>query len=168
MKKKIYSNEFKESVLKKVRERGSRTLQELATELNLSFGTLKGWIKQSATQSGMSELPRDLPQDRPAHQWSAAERLLALNASHALQGPALSAWCREKGLFEHQLAAWRAAFCAGVEPAAAAGAKTQLKALQHEHEKLQRELRRKERALAEAAALLVLQKKFQALLAGEA
>jgi len=32
---------------------------------------------------------------------------------------------------------------------------------------LQRDLRRKERALAEAAALLVLQKKFQALLGDE-
>jgi hypothetical protein len=39
--------------------------------------------------------------------------------------------------------------------------------LQIKHEQLQRELRRKERALAEAAALLVLQKKFQALLEGE-
>ena len=31
------------------------------------------------------------------------------------------------------------------------------------HDQLQREMRRKDRALAEAAALLVLQKKFQAL-----
>jgi len=45
--------------------------------------------------------------------------------------------------------------------------KAELKALQGKHEGLQRELRRKERALAEAAALLVLQKKFQALLGGE-
>jgi hypothetical protein len=49
----------------------------------------------------------------------------------------------------------------------ARASKAELKALQIKHEQLQRELRRKERALAEAAALLVLQKKFQALLEGE-
>ena len=42
--------------------------------------------------------------------------------------------------------------------------KTALRELQVKHDKLQRELTRKEKALAEAAALLVLQKKFQALL----
>ena len=42
-------------------------------------------------------------------------------------------------------------------------AKTALRELQVKHEQLQREMRRKDRALAEAAALLVLQKKFQAL-----
>jgi hypothetical protein len=35
--------------------------------------------------------------------------------------------------------------------------------LQGRHDQLQLEMRRKDRALAEAAALLVLQKKFQAL-----
>lgn len=65
---------------------------------------------------------------------------------------------------------WRQAFCATAEPESAQDArasKAELKALQSQHEGLQRELRRKERALAEAAALLVLQKKFQALLGGE-
>ena len=42
-------------------------------------------------------------------------------------------------------------------------ARTALRELQVKHDGLQRELRRKEKALAEAAALLVLQKKFQAL-----
>jgi hypothetical protein len=42
-------------------------------------------------------------------------------------------------------------------------ANTALRELQGRHDQLQREIRRKDRALAEAAALLVLQKKFQAL-----
>ena len=104
----------------------------------------------------------------PAGQWTPVQRLLALNESHALVGPALHAWCREKGLFEHQLIQWRDAFCAAGQPAAASPAEQRLanaalRALQGRHEQLQREMRRKDRALAEAAALLVLQKKFQAL-----
>ncbi len=96
--------------------------------------------------------------------------MLALHESHGLSGEALHAWCREKGLFEHQLTAWREAFVGSAAPETAQErreAKAELKALQGRHEVLQRELRRKERALAEAAALLVLQKKFQALLGDE-
>lgn len=107
----------------------------------------------------------ELPANLPAHQWSAPQRLLALHESHALSGPALHAWCREKGLFEHQLQQWNQDFCASSADNAIPQrqANTALRELQVKHEQLQREMRRKDRALAEAAALLVLQKKFQAL-----
>ena len=165
-----HSQEFKEQALSKVRARGSRTLEDLAGELNISLGTLKGWLKTQNKNGSAADMPEHLPQGRQAQQWSAAERLLALHESHGLQGQALHAWCREKGLFEHQLVSWRQAFCATAEPESAQDArasKVALKTLQGQHEDLQRQLRRKERALAEAAALLVLQKKFQALLGGE-
>lgn len=164
------TSEFKEQALSKARQRGSRTLEAVAAELNLSLGTLKGWLKASRKAGAQAPMPSSLPQSLPARQWSAAERLLALHETHSLSGQALHAWCREKGLFEHQLQAWREAFCSSPEPESAQArreSKAELKALQGKHELLQRELRRKERALAEAAALLVLQKKFQALLGDE-
>ncbi len=72
-------------------------------------------------------------------------------------------------MFEHQLVQWREAFCAAAlgavaSPAEQRRANTLLRELQGRHDKLQREMRRKDRALAEAVALLVLQKKFQALM----
>ena len=157
MQKNQHSPEFIEQALIKARARGSRTLESVAIELNMSLGTLKGWLKRSRSVG-----------DTPAAQWTPAQRLLALNESHALVGPALHAWCREKGLFEHQLIQWRDAFCAAAQPAAASAAdqrqaNTALRELQGRHNQLEREMRRKDRALAEAAALLVLQKKFQAL-----
>ena len=162
------SKEFKEQALSKARARGERTLGMVATELNMSLGTLKGWLKTAhAPAAGLAHALTPTG-DVPASQWSPAQRLLALNESHALLGPALHAWCREKGLFEHQLLQWRESFCAATQaPAASAAeqrlANTALRELQGRHDQLQRELRRKDRALAEAAALLVLQKKFQAL-----
>ena len=165
-----YSTEFKEQALSKARQRGRQTLDEVATELNMSVGTLKGWLKTKPPGSDASLMPNHLPQSRPARQWSAAERLLALHESHGLSGSTLHAWCREKGLFEHQLSEWRAAFCANAGPQSNQERResaAELRTLQSKHEILQRELRRKERALAEAAALLVLQKKFQALLGDE-
>ena len=145
--------------MSKARQRGSRTLDEVSAELSMSVGTLKGWLKTLRKEGVSSVMPSSLPQSLPARQWSAADRLLALHESHGLSGPALHAWCREKGLFEHQLNAWREAFCSSAEAETAQErreSRAELKALQGKHEVLQRELRRKERALAEAAALLVL------------
>ena len=163
-----HTAEFQEQALSKVRTRGKRTLESVATELNMPLGTLKGWLKRSSTDGvGLPHAANPLG-DVPAGQWSSAQRLLALQESHALSGSALHAWCREKGLFEHQLKQWRDAFCAPVHtPVVSAAqqrvANTALRELQARHDRLQREMRRKDRALAEAAALLVLQKKFQAL-----
>jgi hypothetical protein len=71
-------------------------------------------------------------------------------------------------LFTHQLTQWRQAFCEPVAASSSKAEKQAIKQLQHEKQQLERELRRKEKALAEAAALLVLQKKYQALFEDEA
>ena len=77
----------------------------MAAELNVSFGTLKGWLKRSGLEGAGLAHAATLPGDVPARQWTPVQRLLALNESHALAGAALHAWCGEKGLFEHQLVA---------------------------------------------------------------
>ena len=167
MKRTPHTQEFKEQALRKVRARGQRTQQSIAQELNISLAILKGWLQASGTPArGLPHVATPLPGDLPVAQWSPSQRLQALLESHALSGETLHAWCREKGLFEHQLQAWREAFCTHPEPSARES-RTVLRELQSRHEQLQRELRRKDKALAEAAALLVLQKKFQALWADE-
>jgi hypothetical protein len=82
-----------------------------------------------------------------------------------LSGEALQAWCRERGLFAHNLASWKAAFCAITRPDAGT---RELRSLKDQNDQLKRELVRKEKALAKAAALLILQKKFRALCEDEA
>ncbi len=97
------------------------------------------------------------------------ERLTALQESHGLVGEALNRGCRERGLFAHPLVAWQEAFGSGAGEAFGSGAGDQRasrRALQAENQRLSRELARQENALAEAAALLVLQKKFPARLGG--
>lgn len=122
----------------------------------MSPGTLKRWVLDSA-KAGEQEHGTSLALDGPAVDWLPAQRLLALQESYALSGSALAAWCRERGLFGHQLTQWREDFCTPAVPTSreASGA---FRKLQRQHE--QRELRRKEKALAEAAAMLVLQKNF--------
>ena len=69
-------------------------------------------------------------------------------------------WCREQGIFAHHLTAWRADFC---NVSNSFKHDKNLRVLKNKNEQLKRDLARKEKALAEAAALLILQKKFNAL-----
>jgi hypothetical protein len=92
---------------------------------------------------------------------------VALQESHGLDAEALSAWCREHGLFAHHLTQWRDDFCRHSTVKSPPQSSQELRQLKTAHQKLQRELLRKDKALVEAAALLILQKKFQALLGGE-
>ena len=162
MTRNLHSIEFQEQALSKVRQRGTRSVQDVANDLNMPVGTLRKWLSKSNRKGEVGKPVSDLPVDLPAQSWSPAQRLLALNQTHGMPETQLHAWCREKGLFEHQLKAWGEAFCSATV-SESREARTALRELQIKHDGLQRELRRKEKALAEAAALLVLQKKFQAL-----
>lgn len=159
---KNYSPAFMESALQKVYNRGDQTIAEVAEQLNINKYTLKSWMRNHQSLKTVSQ------QTPPSQQWSAEQRLLALHESHGLSVEALNAWCREQGLFTHQLTQWRQAFCEPVAASSSKAEKQAIKQLQHEKQQLERELRRKEKALAEAAALLVLQKKYQALFEDEA
>ena len=159
MSRNLHSIEFQEQALIKVRDRGTRSVLDVANDLHMAVGTLRKWVsKSNQTKGEVSDPAVQLPGDLPAQSWGPAQRLQALLETHALSQAQLHAWCREKGLFEHQLKAWRDAFCSA--PASdPRESKTALRELQVKHDGLQRDLRRKERALAEAAALLVLAEK---------
>lgn len=153
----IYSTAFIEQALKKAYSRGDQTIMSVAADLNMSHHALRYWMKKKSALAGN---PTSEKEKRPSD-WTTEEQLQALHESYALSGEQLQAWCRERGLFPHNLTSWKAAFCAGSkEPVPKAG---EVKSLKDENVQLKRQLVRKDKALAEAAALLVLQKKFRAL-----
>lgn len=152
-----HTEAFIEQALVKAFSRGDRTITQVADDLNVKHHTLRYWMsKKSITKSTAKAVQEKRPQD-----WSASEQLAALQESYGLSGESLLAWCREHGIFSHHLESWKAAFCAEAKPPAA-GAR-EARTLKDENAALKRELVRKDKALAEAAALLVLQKKFRAL-----
>ena len=155
-----YTAAFIEQALIKVYSRGDRTIKSVAEELNINYQTVKNWMKRAQVkpQVGASDA-LNLPEKRP-QDWTAEQQLLALHETHGLSGEALQTWCRERGLFPNHLTAWKNAFCADIQ---VAPAQREIRGLKDQNEQLKRELGRKEKALAEAAALLILQKKFRAL-----
>ena len=100
-----HSIEFQEQALSKVRQRGTRSVQDVANDLNMPVGTLRKWISKSNQKHKVGGPAAQLPDDLPAQSWGPAQRLLALNQTYTMSETQLHAWCREKGLFAHQLKA---------------------------------------------------------------
>lgn len=155
--KSTYSEAFVEQARVKVLSRGDRSIRSVADDLKINHHTLKNWMKKIP---GEKRSPSGSKEKRP-QDWRPEDQLVALHESHGLEGEVLQGWCRERGLFVHHLTGWKDAFCAGGKDTAPAT--RELGMLKGEIQQLKRELLRKEKALAEAAALLILQKKFQAL-----
>ncbi len=105
-------------------------------------------------------------QDRRPSDWSIQERYGALLETASLPEEELGRWCREHGVHSHQLDRWGHDAMAGTSGQAGVAKQAETRRLREENRTLKKELRRKDKALAETAALLVLKKKA-ALIWGE-
>jgi transposase-like protein len=158
MKRQSFTSDFKEQALAKVFGRADdQGIDEVAAGLHMSSGTLKGWMKMATHEQKAGSRKAVKAKD-----FTLAEKLLALHETHGMSEEALNGWCRQRGVFARDLAQWRQAFTAGTR-AGSREESRELRELRQAYTQLQRELNRKDRALAEAAALLVIQKKVRAL-----
>jgi len=155
-----YDEEFKEQVVRKMMAPNARSVAEVSRETGVSEQSLYNW-RNKYRQEGIA-----VPSD-PSNpdQWSGSNKLAVVIETAALNEEQLSEYCRKKGLYPEQILRWKEGAIAGNEsPGRLNKAERQL--LQKERKKsraLEKELNRKEKALAETAALLVLKKKAQAL-----
>jgi transposase-like protein len=155
-----YPKERKEAILKKMLPPNNKTIKELAQEEGISEPTLYNWRKEARAEG------RLMPDgDATPAGWSARDKFAAVLESAALNEAELSAYCREKGLYPEQIRQWREA-CEQAndwDRTQNQRLKETRKAEQKRVKELERELRQKEKALAETAALLVLRKKAEAI-----
>jgi transposase-like protein len=155
-----YSPERKEAVLKKMMPPHNRTIKQLALEAGISEATLYNW-RQEARSKGIL-MPDG---DSGPTGWNARDKFAAVMESASLNEQETAEYCRRKGIYPHQLEQWRKA-CEDAndwDKQANIKLKAERKTDQKRIKNLEKELQRKEKALAEAAALLVLQKKVQAI-----
>ncbi len=155
-----YSAERKEAVLKKMLPPNNRSIREIAAEEGISEATLYNWRKTARAEG------RLLPDgDQTSAGWSAADKFAAVVETAALNEAELSAWCRERGLYPEQIRQWREA-CEQAndwDRTQNEKLKQARKADQQRLKALEQDLKKKEKALAETAALLVLSKKLEAI-----
>ena len=153
-----YAAERKASVLQKLLPPHNASVPEIATSEGISEATLYNWLKQTREQ-GVA-VPGSRPKD--TEHWSGQAKFTAVLETAGMNEQERSEYCRRKGLYPEQLDRWKTACIAGAGQAETTDAPA-LKQARKQVRSLEKELRRKEKALAESAALLVLQKKFNAL-----
>lgn len=150
-----YPEALKNELIARMLPPTNASVAELARETGIPKDTLYCWrLKHRgavATAAPAGE----------AGSLSSEEKFAVVVATAALNEHELSAYCRGHGLYPRQVAAWRS-HCAQANAAAPSREERErMRAQAHKIQTLESDLRRKEKALAEAAALLVLQKKVQ-------
>jgi DNA-binding transcriptional MerR regulator len=127
-------------------------LEQVSQEVGVSVDTLERWRSEALTTPARERA------------WSASARLSAVITTAAMDEATRSAWCRENGVYPQELDAWRAsATHALAAPEEQRASPKETAADRRRIKELERELRRKDKALAETAALLVLSKKLEAI-----
>lgn len=151
-----YTKEKKEHALTLMSAPQNKPVPEVSKLTGIPEATLYLWRKQA--RSAGRAVPGDgqNPED-----WSAADKFAVVLETAPLGEAELAEYCRQKGLFVEQVRRWRS------EAQMALGQVSNGKAERAQDKKrireLEKDLRRKEKALAEAAALLVLSRKYEAL-----
>ena len=152
------SEGFKRAAVQKFHSRGSRTVLAVAREIGVSDALLYSWARQYATSSGMKKADRR-PQD-----WNTAEKFKAVMEFDQLPEAVQGEFLRCEGLHSDHIEGWKKSMQAGLESGASAPvSRAELSELKAENKELKRDLHRKNGALAETTALLVLKKKADLL-----
>lgn len=130
----------------------SASLDAVARDVGVSAGTLDRWLKDAQSKPASSRT------------WTAAARLQAVIETAAMNEAEQSAWCRKHGVYAADLTQWRSSATAALaSPEEERASPQSTRADRKRIKELERDLLRKERALAETAALLVLSKKVAAI-----
>lgn len=140
---KTYSNEFKQSIVKRMLPPESISITILAKETGVSRSALRSWLNDA---KGVS---------------STKSKFHVVVETYSMNEYELSSYCRKNGLFAEDIKQWRAMFEQAELPTLSLD--THSKKDREHIKKLENEIRRKDKALAETAALLVMSKKLEAV-----
>jgi transposase-like protein len=155
-----YSEDFKMGIIKRMMPPLSESVISLAREIGLSEAALHRWKKEAKAKGIAIPNGKATPE-----RWSTQDKFSIVVETATMSEVELAEYGRNKGLYVEQIQAWRDACMQ-----ANGGIAEQASQLQKENrikdreiKQLSQELRRKESALAETAALLVLRKKARAI-----
>ena len=147
-----YGKAFKQRAVARLLPPESSSVEQVSAELGVRTETLERWRAEALSEPALERT------------WTAAARMEAVISTASMDEAARSAWCREQGLYPSELEKWRAGATAALaEPEDARATPQRTRQDRRRIKSLERELGRKDRALAETAALLVLSKKLSAV-----
>jgi len=151
-----YSKEKRQHALELMSAPEKLSVPEVAVRTGVSKATLYLWQREARTKGLAVPAGAGV-----AEGWSASDKFGVVVETAGMAQAELAEYCRKKGVFVEQVRAWRQACESGIAAGGSDGGPG-LREERKRNRKLEKELRRKERALAEAAALLVLSRKLEA------
>jgi len=166
VKEKRYSEKFKKRMIQRLVGPNKVSANTLSKEVGVCQPTLSLWLRNAGSVVVVKDEKTKPPARRP-EDWTPKDKLEAVLEAEGVADADLGLWLRRKGLKEQHLREWRTIL---VERAQAVFAPREPRANPESRKRvkeLERELKRKDKALAETAALLVLQGKMEALWAAE-
>ena len=148
-----YSDDFKDTMIRKMTGPGARSATSLAAEVGVSQGTLSRWLRD---RGRFEPTGGDVESRKRPKNWTATEKLQAVVAYDGLEESEQGQYLRSHGLYSVDIERWRDEMLQALSQKPKKGDPKERRIRE-----LESELRRKEKALAETAALLVLKKKAQ-------
>lgn len=150
----IYSNEFKGKMVTKLLSPGGPSFRVLSEETGVNHCSLRQWVKAYANGRSMTK------KSKIASKLTPEEKFQILLETASLKDNLLGDYLRRKGLHSSQLEEWKEEAFAGMKSSAGRPKKdSEVTELKHKEKRLEKELHRKDRALAEMSARIILLKK---------
>lgn len=162
MKQKV-SLSFKQATVAAALNRpGDVSLKQCAKERGIGYSTLQNWLRLVRKGKLGEASSATSPRERRPVDWTTDEKWQAVWDCAGKDETAKATYCRERGVFKHHLEQWKQELMS-TSQSNDQTLRNEMRALKEENKQLKRELARKEKALAEAAALITLRKKLATL-----
>ena len=157
-----YPERVKQTMIQKMVGPGRISASSLSRLEGIPQPTLSKWLREAGTLDSMKKTKHSNGPHHPKN-WSLDEKLRVMVEIAQLPEDQVGSYLRERGLYESQVNQWRQS---AEEALSSSAIRKQRSKKSHDAKKikqLEKELKRKDKALAETAALLVLKKKAQAI-----
>lgn len=150
-----FTEGFKKAMVEKLLTPGGKGITELCKEIGVSHQTLYNWRDKYKNVKDFSNIKAMSPR-----RWNMKDRYIAVLGSAGLTDDELGKWLRKTGLRSEHIELWKKEI---EQIVSSPKDKEENRQLKKRNKELEKELLRKEKALAEMAALMILKKKVEAI-----
>jgi transposase len=153
----VYPVGVKSRVLAKALAPNPTSVVELAREFNIPYATIYSWVKNMIEKTEVPQCPQDK---------SAQDKLRVVIDTADKTEEEQAAYCRKHGIYTNNLNEWKKQILEALGAVSTKKYKSSQQKVTNEVKQLKRDLERKDKALAEVSALLILKKKANQLWGG--
>lgn len=151
-----YSDSFKENAVQQLVRPNSSGLSATASKIGIPPSTLYGWKKKYANLLVMKK-----SKDKTINDWTPEQKLEAIIKTASMPENELGGYLRSNGLFSSDLENFKQESLAGFKCKGRPKLDPEVVELKKQNKVLERDIKRKDRALAEFSARVILLKKSQ-------